>query len=52
MRSIGAGLLIFGSVALTGALGMWSVVLVVGVLLATLTVLTVHNRRLASPTRR
>jgi hypothetical protein len=47
MRSIGAGLLIFGCLALTGTLDMWSMVLLVGVLLVTLTVITIHNRRLA-----
>lgn len=52
MRSIGAGLLVFGAVSLTGALGTWSVVVVVGVLLATLIVITVHNRRLTFPAGR
>ncbi|MBC7671920.1 MAG: hypothetical protein H7247_05815 [Polaromonas sp.] len=46
MQSIGGGLLVFGAAALTGVLGTWSMVVVVGVLLATLTVITIHNRRL------
>ena len=49
MRSIGGGLLVFGAAALTGVLGTWSMVVVVGVVLATLTVITIHNRRLTFP---
>ncbi|WP_158254049.1 hypothetical protein [Cryobacterium sp. Y50] len=49
MQSIGGGLLVFGAAALTGVLGTWSMVVVVGVLLATLTVITIHNRRLTFP---
>ena len=46
MRSIGAGLLVFGGAALTNTLGIWSVIVVVGVVLVTLAVITVHNHRL------
>ncbi|SDO52299.1 hypothetical protein SAMN05216368_12126 [Cryobacterium flavum] len=46
MRSIGAGLLVFGGVALTNAHGTWSMIVVVGVVLVTLAVITVHNHRL------
>ncbi|WP_283498549.1 hypothetical protein [Cryobacterium sp. PH29-G1] len=46
MRSIGAGLLVFGGVALTNAHGTWSMIVVVGVVLVTLAVNTVHNHRL------
>ena len=46
MRSIGAGLLVFGGVALTSAHGTWSMIVVVGVVLVTLAVITVHNHRL------
>lgn len=46
MRSIGAGLFVFGGVALTKAHGTWSMIVVVGVVLVTVAVITVHNHRL------
>lgn len=46
MRSIGAGLLVFGGAALTNTLGIWSVIVVVGVVLVILAIITVHNHRL------
>lgn len=46
MRSIGAGLLVFGGAALTTVFGTWIVTGVVGVPLISLTVITVHNHRL------
>ena len=51
MRSIGAGCLVFGAAALTDSLGIWSGLVIVGVLLVTLAVLTVHNRRLPASAR-
>ena len=51
MRSIGAGCLVFGGAALTDPLGIWSGLVIVGVLLVTLAVLTVHNHRLSASAR-
>ena len=52
MRSIGAGLLVFGGAALTNTLGTWSVLLVLGILLVALAVVTVHNHRLPATANR
>ena len=52
MRSIGAGLLVFGVVALTNSFGTWSMLLTVGVALFALAAITVHNHRLTTTTTR
>ena len=46
-RSIGAGLFVFGGVALAGVLGFWSILVVVAAPLIALTLITIHNSRLA-----
>ena len=52
MRSIGAGLLVFGLIALTDSFGTWSMLFIVGVALFALAAITVHNHRLTSTTTR
>ena len=52
MRSIGAGLLVFGVVGLANSFGTWSLLLTVGVALVALAAMTIHNHRLTSTTTR
>jgi len=52
MRSIGAGLQVFGVVALTNSSGTWSLLFTVGVALFALAAITIHNHRLTWTTTR
>jgi len=46
MRSIGAGLLVFGAVGLSFAFGYWSVLIVFIGVMAAMVVIRIHNRGL------
>src|SRR5690606_2043679 len=46
MRSIGAGLLVFGAVGLSSAFGYWSVLIVFVGVMAAMVVIPIHNRGL------
>ena len=51
-RSVGAGLLVFGVIALTHSFGTWSLLFTVGVALFALAAITIHNHRLTTTTTR